>query len=100
VVGARNFMSEQFTEEIKLAINSGGVAAFYHFLLSYDLSNFDAYTQPLHIQAKSKIIDYGMPGWEVFYREWKGERVKEPYCSCVTEDLHGVYLRWCDKAHE
>lgn len=100
VVEARNFITEKFKDEIILAINSGGIAAFYHYLLNYDLGKFDPHTKPIATRAKSKIIDFGMPGWEVFYRDWKGERLYIPYCSCVTEDLYVVYRRWCDKAYE
>jgi putative DNA primase/helicase len=41
-----------------------------------------------------------MPGWEVFRREWKHDRLPVPYCSCLTNDLYQVYRRWCDKAYE
>ena len=100
VVEARNFITDKFKNEIVLAINSGGIAAFYHYLLNYDLSGFDPHTKPFATRAKGKIIDFGMPGWEVFYRDWKDERLAVPYCSCATEDLYAVYRRWCDKAYE
>lgn len=100
VVEARNFISDQFKNEIVLAINGGGIAAFYHYLLNYDLGNFGPHTKPLATRAKSKIIDFGMPGWEVFHRSWRDCLLSVPYCSCVTEDLYVVYRRWCDKAYE
>ena len=100
VVEARNRITNEFKDRVVHSINNGGIAAFYHFLLNYDLGDFDPHTKPLRTTARDKIVSFGMPGWEVFYREWKDERLSVPYCSCLTSDLYQAYRRWCDRAYE
>ncbi len=100
VVEARNTITPKFKDEVVHALKNGGIAAFYHFLLNYDVSDFDPHTKPLMTKAKGKIISFGLPSWEVFWREWKNGRLSAPYCSCLTSDLYLVYRRWCDRAYE
>ena len=100
VIEARNVTSPELQELVKREIANGGIEAFYRYLLDYPLGDFDPHTKPLHTEARAKIIAYGIPGWEVFYQEWKAEALAVPYCSCRTLDLFIVYRRWCDKVGE
>lgn len=100
VVEARNKISNEFKNEVVHSINNGGIAAFYHYLLNYDVGDFDPHTKPIQTLARDKIVSFGLPGWEVFWREWKDDRLTIPYCSCLTSDLYQAYRRWCDRAYE
>lgn len=100
VVEARNVTSLALQAAVKKEMAEGGIEAFYRYLLAYPLGDFDPHTKPLHTAARDKIIAFGMPGWEVFYRDWKEGLFSVPYCSCRTSDLYTVYKRWCDKAGE
>lgn len=100
VVEARNRITKEFQAQVVHAVNHGGIAAFYHYLLNYDVGEFDPHTKPFRTTARDKIVSFGMPGWEVFWREWKNDRLSVPYCSCLSNDLYQVYRRWCDKAYE
>ena len=51
-------------------------------------------------KAQGKIIAFGLPSLEVFWRELKNGRLSVPYCSCLASDLYLVYRKWCDRAYE
>ena len=51
-------------------------------------------------RAKERLIEYGLPAWEMFYREWKEGRLTYPYQSCKSQDLYTAYTRFCTKGNE
>lgn len=100
VVEAKAKLDKLFYGQFKALLKAGASAAFYHFLLSYPLEDFNEHTKALDTDAKDRIIKFGLPGWHVFHERWRDGELEAPYCSCVSEDLYIVYSRWCEKAHE
>lgn len=100
VIEARAKLEKSFYEQFKNLLKAGASAAFYDFLLSYPLEDFNEHTKPLDTDAKDRIIKFGLPGWHVFHERWRDGEIDAPYCSCLSEDLYAVYSRWCEKAHE
>ncbi|WP_238531329.1 DUF5906 domain-containing protein [Collimonas fungivorans] len=100
VVEALNHMPTTFYSRFKQAIKDGASAAFYEFLLSYPVDDFNEHSKPLRTDSKDAVITFGLPSWEVFYQRWRDSEVDAPYCSCVTDELHAVYQRWCERAGE
>lgn len=81
-------------------IHNGGIEAFYAWLLNWDLGDFHPHTKPPMNEEKERLIDFGRPGWDTFYREWERGDLDVPYCSCLTTDLFRVYERWCSRRRE
>jgi len=88
------------TERIKAVLDDGGVEAWYRYLLDIDLTGFDEHTEPPMTSAKQRLIDYGLPSWEVFRRDWQAGRLRYPYISCKTEQLYAAYKQWCHDSGE
>lgn len=100
VIWPERKLDEDLKARVQACIDAGGVAAWYRWLLDLDLSGFNEFTEPPITAAKQRLIDYGLPGWEVFYRDWKAGRLKYPYTSCLTSQLYEAYKRWCTEAGE
>lgn len=100
VVEAKNFIQDAFKNEVVNSLKNGGIAAFYHHLLHYPLGDFDPHSKPIQTVARKKIVAFGLPSWEVFWREWKSGGLSVPFCACLSTDLYWVYRRWCDKTYE
>lgn len=107
---------EQAKKELD-APNNEGVRAWYTFLMTVPMTwtgfapdeegnmvlgdhTFHANSEPPMTKAKERLIEYGLPSWETFYREWKGKRLPVPYQSCKSQDLYRAYVRWCARAGE
>jgi len=81
-------------------INNGGIESFYHYLLNLDLDGFGPHTKPLMTEAKERLIDFGRPGWDTFYREWRRGALEVPYQTCLASDLYKVYRSWAQENGE
>lgn len=100
VIEARIKQDPAFYQEVHDSIEAGGIEAFYHFLLTFPLGDFNEHTKPMMTLAKERVIEFGLNGWMSFHRSWKDGYLTAPYCSCLTEDLYVMYKRWCDKTGE
>lgn len=97
--------------------NPESIQAWYTFLLNLPMSwieyqknedgttteiphTFHSNSEPPMTRAKERLIEYGLPAWEVFYREWKAERLPWSYKSCKSQDLYMAYTRYCTRAGE
>jgi hypothetical protein len=100
VIEARAKQPQEFYDRVSAAIKAGGVEAFYHFLLTFPLDDFNEHTKPMMTLAKERVIEFGLNGWMSFHRSWKDGYLAAPYCSCLSEDLFKIYRRWCDRTGE
>jgi putative DNA primase/helicase len=100
VIEARKKQPQEFYDAVQVAIDKGGIEAFYHFLLAFPLDGFNEHTKPPMTLAKERVIEFGLNGWMSFHRAWKDGYLPAPYCSCLSEDLYIMYRRWCDKSGE
>lgn len=75
-------------------INSGGVEAFYNYLIQLDLDDFHEFTDPLLTTAKSNLIDLSMRSDERFIVRWKASELGVPFQLCRTVDLYAAYQHW------
>ena len=86
-----------------------GFRAWYGFLLNLPMDwvdsqgrqqVFHANMEPPMTASKERLIEYGLPAWEVFYRDWKAGRLDVPYCSCLSLDLYRAYGAFCHRRGE
>ncbi|BBB65896.1 hypothetical protein UNDYM_1643 [Undibacterium sp. YM2] len=100
VIQARLMRDKEFYDRVVASINNGGLEAFYEFLLSYPLGDFNEHTKPPMTRAKERVISFGRASWDAFHFNWREGILDAPYCSCLTSDLYIVYKRWCDRNGE
>lgn len=81
-------------------INNGGIQAFYSYLMSLDLGDFNDHTQPPLNQDKRNLIAASLPSPVLFLDEWRDGHLGLPYCSCAKGDLFREYVRWCEHTNE
>lgn len=84
----------ELQEAVVNEIDNGGIEAFYHYLLRLDLKGFGSHTKPVMTEAKERLIDFGRPGWDTFYREWQRGALDVPYKTCLVGDLYKVFQHW------
>ncbi len=78
----------------------GGVAAFYHFLLHYDTSDFSPYAPAPVTLAKTDLIAINRKSPEQFWVEWQGGEIDLPYISCTVGQAYRAYIKWCQRTGE
>lgn len=93
-------LPEDLQKKVGYEIENGGPQAFMAWLQKLDLTGFDRRTKPPMTDAKRRLIDFGLPSWEVFFREWSAGNLDAPYETCLSDDLFVVYDNWCKSGHE
>ncbi|MDD5405052.1 MAG: DUF5906 domain-containing protein [Sulfuricella sp.] len=81
-------------------IASGGVEAFYHYLLSLDLSGFSNFEIPPMTQAKHNLIMLCLKPEDRFIREWLTGVLPLPLQVCSASQLYRAFKRWCQATGE
>lgn len=77
--------------------SSGGVAAFYHYLLNYDTSGFDPYAPAPATLAKLDLIDLNRKSPERFWLAWSAGELDLPYQTCSLGQAYQAYLRYATR---
>ena len=77
-----------------------GHAKFMHFLLHYDIGEFNEFTKPLMTEAKQALIDLGLKPAERFANEWIEGELDLPVNVCSAQQLYRVFRRWADRNGE
>jgi putative DNA primase/helicase len=88
-------LSEEAYDDVFAELESGGVAAFYHYLLNYDLGDFHPKKRPPMTDAKRSLIALSSPSEHRFIQEWIGGDTDMPVVPCFSSDLYAAYLKWC-----
>lgn len=86
--------TEAYYASVKSQMEHGGNEAFYHFLLNFDVGDFNAHTKPIMTQAKKDLIDLGLSPAERFFNEWEAGLLPLPYVCCSAMQLYGAFCRW------
>jgi len=74
---------------------SGGLEAFYHYLLEYPLKDFDPFAPAPQTAAKRDLIDINRKSPELFWLAWAADELDIPYHPCTTAQAYRAYLKWC-----
>lgn len=100
VVWPEQKLIDELQTGVDAELKAGGASAFYAWLLSIDTSDFSPHSKPPMTEAKQRLIDIGRPAWELFYEDWRNERLDVPYCACRVTDLYQAYQLWAKKGNE
>lgn len=95
VVWPKGTLSKELQDKVSYELDNGGPAAFYQLLLDYPLADFTKHTKPLDTVARQRVIEFSLPNFEVFFRDWKAGDLDIPFHSCTTRDVYLFYRRWC-----
>lgn len=87
--------SADFYTEIDAEIESGGIEALYHKLLTLDLGDFKPWTLPPMTVSKKQLIDINIDTVEMFINEWSIGNLGLPVCPVSRTDLYKAYESWC-----
>lgn len=82
-------------DEVSQCIKSGGIEAFYHYLLHLDLGDFNEYSKPIMTVAKRDLINLGLKPAQRFVYEWVKGYLPLPLVGCSVEQLYQAFLYWC-----
>jgi len=82
-------------ERVARCLATGGAAAFYEYLLRFDMGSFDQFTLPPMTRAKADLIELGLRPQERFVAEWSSGKLALPVRPCSTEQLYRAFRRWC-----
>ncbi|MCU1722414.1 bifunctional DNA primase/polymerase [Pseudomonas sp. 5P_5.1_Bac1] len=92
---------KEYFEALVKEIETGGIAAFYEYLMGLDLTDFSPHTKPPLNEEKQGLIDGSLPAPRYFVRRWLAGETEFPVTAAVTqEDLWRAFCRWCDGANE
>ena len=97
VVWPKGTLSTELQNRVSFELANGGSAAFYQLLLDYPLGDFSPHTKPLDTIARQRVIEFSLPNFEVFFRDWEAGDLEAPFISCTTRDLYLYYRRWCNE---
>ena len=100
VVWPEQTLIDKIQLDVQDALENGGAAAFYDFLLKVPLDGFGPHTKPPMTAAKERLIDFGRASWEVFFDEWQCGELPVPFVPCRLDQLYRSYLRWCNSGKE
>lgn len=82
-------------------IEGGGIEAFYHYLMTLDLTGFGPHTRPPLNEEKQGLIDGSLAAPRYFVRRWLAGETEFPVTGAVTQDdLWRAFCKWCDGANE
>jgi putative DNA primase/helicase len=91
---AREF---EFYRALKAWKEAGGLAAFYHYLLTYPLADFDPFAPAPMTQAKLDLIDMNRKSPERFWLEWASGELDLAYHSCSGAQAYRAYLKYAQR---
>lgn len=80
--------------------DDGGIAKFLHYLLNYDLGDFEPYAPAPFTEAKRALISINRKSPEQFLVEWSEGELDLPFHSCSVAQAYRAYLKWCTRTGE
>jgi putative DNA primase/helicase len=85
-------------QRVRDFIANDGARKWLHFLLNYDLGDFNEHTKPLMTQAKADLIDLSMRPPERFISEWLGGFLPLPHQVCSGDQLYRAFEAWARRS--
>lgn len=87
----------EFYDRLKKWKEAGGLAAFYHYLMTYPLEDFNPFAPAPVTQAKMDLIDMNRKSPERFWLEWASGEIDLPYRSCSVAQAYRAYLKYAQR---
>ncbi|TJZ73181.1 DUF5906 domain-containing protein [Chitiniphilus eburneus] len=103
----------ELKQRVDAELKADGLAWFYAYLLNFPMEHcytdsegvqraeqFHAHTKPPLGEAKLRLIDYGMAGWELFVKQWESGVLDVPFVTGITQDVFALYHHWAQRNKE
>lgn len=91
---------EAYFDAILDEMANGGIEAFYHWLLQYDVGDFSKRTKPFRNQDRMHLITLGMSPDQRFFHHWESGVAGVPFVCCPSSDLYTAFKAWCKVSGE
>lgn len=75
-------------------MRNGGIEAFYHWLLQYEVGDFTPYTLPFETAARKRLIALGMSSDQRFMTMWAAGLTGLPFVTTTARDLYRAFQAW------
>jgi putative DNA primase/helicase len=95
-----NVPPKEYFAELVAEIENGGIAAFYQYMLTLPMEDFNEHTKPPLNEEKQSLIEGSMSPARYFLRVWQRGDLDLPYGAAVAGDLYRAFCRWCERANE
>lgn len=95
VIHVEQEQPEAYFNALSAQISNGGAEAFLHYLLTYDLKSFTAFTRPYKNKDRMHLITLSMSPDQRFFRYWSTGLAIVPFCTCTARDLYKAFSAWC-----
>jgi putative DNA primase/helicase len=86
---------EGYFDAILEEMADGGVEAFYHWLLHYDVGDFTKRSKPFLNRDRMHLITLGMSPDQRFFQYWESGVAGLPFVTCPATDLYTGFKAWC-----
>jgi putative DNA primase/helicase len=93
-------VSEQVYADVREEMATGGIEAFYHYLMTLDLGDFKPWSRPPMTEAKAALINASRSSEDEFLQDWVNGETIYPVCPMKGDDLFEAYVRHCQKNRE
>lgn len=91
---------QEYFDAIADEMADGGVEAFYHWLLNYDVGDFTNRTRPFQSRDRMHLITLGMSPDQRFFQYWEAGVAGVPFVTCAAKDLYTAFKAWCKVSGE
>lgn len=95
VIKVEQEQSPQYFQELDEELANGGAEAFMHYLLNYDLGDFNEHTRPMDNPERLQLITLGMSPDRRFMEFWTKGHIDLPFCTAPARDLYMAFQVWC-----
>lgn len=93
-------LDPRLQKRVAWEIANGGIEAFYHYLLSFALGDFDQRTRPPKTKARQRLVELSRTSWESFLVQWRAGYLGVPFDVALTSDIHDLFVEWCSVNRE
>ena len=91
---------QKYFKDLSDEIENGGVAAFCHYLLKYNLEGFGPSTRPIETEASRNLRMVGTDSARRFIMDWLDGETPFPVGPAPSQDLFRAYQLWAPAAGE
>ena len=95
VIQVENRHELEYFQALGACMESGGIEAFYDWLLNYDVGDVTPYTLPFETAARRKLIGLGQTADQRFMTEWAAGLTSLPFCTTTARELYRAFQCWC-----
>lgn len=87
----------QFYKDLAKWRREGGAEAWFHYLQTYPIEDFDPYSPAPITAAKHDLIELNRKTPERFWQEWADLELGLPYRTCSVDQAYRAFTKYCQR---